>query len=223
MWGCASTPSKEEVFEHNREHFDQRAPTYDKSLDQWVAFEPAHNLIIREIEKSFPSEEAKILDVASGTGILAFRLSEKVPKGEVVGVDIAPEMVEVANQKAEGLRNVKFVVGNVEAMPFPDGTFDIVTCSYSFHHFPDPDVALKEMKRVLKRGGRLYIVDAYRAIPFGYINWGLDQLFEGPVHFQSAHGFRKLYQMHGFEEIDQKRQLRRLGIVVPAILTVGTK
>ncbi|MBI4208439.1 MAG: methyltransferase domain-containing protein [Deltaproteobacteria bacterium] len=221
--GCASTLPKEEVFERNQEHFDRRAQTYDKSFDQWVAFEPAHNLLLREAEKRGLSPEARILDVASGTGILALRLAEKAPRGEIVGMDISPEMVEIANQKAEGFPNVEFVVGNVEAMPFPDETFDVVTCSYSFHHFPDPDVALEEIHRVLKKGGKLYIIDPYKAIPFGYVNWALDQIFEGPIWFQSARGFRKLYQQHGFQKIDQKRQLRRLGIVVPAILTVGTK
>lgn len=103
-----------------------------------------------------------VLDVGCGTGTLTLRAKAAVgASGKVCGVDAAPEMVEVARQKAGTQQGVEFRVGLIEALPFADGTFDVVVSSLMFHHLP-PAVkqkGLKEIYRVLKPGGRLLIVD----------------------------------------------------------------
>ena len=68
-------------------------------------------------------------------------------------------MIRRAGELASGLSNVEFVVADSEALPFPDATFTAVLCTASFHHYPDPQRALAEMRRVLDRGGRLVIAD----------------------------------------------------------------
>jgi ubiquinone/menaquinone biosynthesis C-methylase UbiE len=101
----------------------------------------------------------RVLDVATGPGFVAMLLAEKAH--EVVGVDLTPAFVAKAqaNSASRGLRNVRFREGDVEKLPFPDESFDIVTCHKALHHFSNVAKALSEMQRVLKRGGRLVIGD----------------------------------------------------------------
>ncbi len=101
----------------------------------------------------------KVLDVATGTGNLAMALSPHVK--EVIGIDITPGMLELAVQAARerGLDNIDNLLGDVEHLPLRDSGFDVVTCRFSFHHFPGPVMALCEMARVLRPGGRLVIED----------------------------------------------------------------
>jgi ubiquinone/menaquinone biosynthesis C-methylase UbiE len=79
----------------------------------------------------------------------------------VVGVDVAPEAVEVATRQAaaRGIRNAEFRVAELENLPFAAGSFEIVTCRFVFHHFSDPGRVLGEMKRVLAPGGRIMLFD----------------------------------------------------------------
>ena len=77
----------------------------------------------------------------------------------IVGADISPAMIQRAQELASGLRNVEFVVADSEVLPFPDATFTAVLCTASFHHYPNPQRALAEIRRVVDRGGRFVIAD----------------------------------------------------------------
>jgi ubiquinone/menaquinone biosynthesis C-methylase UbiE len=99
----------------------------------------------------------RFLDVGCGSGAAVRAAAEVVQRA--VGVDISPEMIRRANQLASGASNVEFVVGDSEALPFPDAAFTAVLCTASFHHYPDPARALAEMARVLDDDGRLVIAD----------------------------------------------------------------
>ena len=99
-----------------------------------------------------------LLDVGCGTGA-ASRAAGPVAKF-VVGVDLAPEMIRRATELARAVESVRFLVADSEQLPFGDGAFTAVLCSNSFHHYPDPLRAVREMGRVLASGGRLVIGDA---------------------------------------------------------------
>ena len=104
-----------------------------------------------------------MLDVGCGTGTLATAARPRLgPAGEVIGLDASPEMIDSARHKARraGVL-VTFETGPAQALPFPDGRFDLVTCTLVLHHLPrrDREACLGEMRRVLKPGGRALIVD----------------------------------------------------------------
>ncbi len=101
-----------------------------------------------------------VLDVCCGPGALTLALAPRVLFAR--GIDLTEAMLREA-RKAEleqGIRNVAFERGEAEALPYPNGAFDLVTCRYSFHHMTKPALALKEMARVSKPAGRLVIIDS---------------------------------------------------------------
>ncbi len=104
-----------------------------------------------------------MLDVGCGTGTLAIAARARLgPAGEVVGLDASPEMIASARGKARRAGvPVDFETGPAQALPFPDDRFDLATCTLMLHHLPRPgrEVCLREIRRVLKPGGRALIVD----------------------------------------------------------------
>ncbi len=103
----------------------------------------------------------KVLDVASGMGEPALALAEAVgPTGHVTATDFAPGVLEVAEEdaRARGLANIAFRQADAQELPFPDQSFDLVTCRLGVMFFPDTDKALREAHRVLKPGGRAIYV-----------------------------------------------------------------
>jgi ubiquinone/menaquinone biosynthesis C-methylase UbiE len=102
----------------------------------------------------------QVLDMGSGAGHCALAFGPKAAR--VRGIDVTPEMVAVANRLAgeRGLANVTFEQGDVDRLPFEDGTFDRVTSRLSAHHYADPQRALGDAFRVLKPGGMFLLVDS---------------------------------------------------------------
>ena len=100
-----------------------------------------------------------MLDVACGPGLLACAFA--VEARAVTGIDLTPAMIAKARewQTAKGLSNLNWDIGNSTALPYADNVFSLVTTRYSFHHFPDPLAAWREMVRVCRPGGTVVVVD----------------------------------------------------------------
>ena len=97
----------------------------------------------------------KLLEVPVGTGILTMPLYQTLPQADITCLDYSPDMMGQAQEKADRLhlKNVTFRQGDVGALPFADGAFDIVLSLNGFHAFPDKEAAYREVFRVLKSGG----------------------------------------------------------------------
>ncbi|HTN81110.1 MAG TPA: methyltransferase domain-containing protein, partial [Acidimicrobiales bacterium] len=97
------------------------------------------------------------LDVASGTGEPGLTIAAKAPRGHVTLTDLSPEMLAVAQRRAArmGITNVSFQECGAEDLPFPDTTFDSVSCRFAFMFVPDVTKAIAEFMRVAKPGGRV--------------------------------------------------------------------
>jgi len=110
---------------------------------------------------SIRSGEA-VLDLGCGAGFDAFVAAQLVgPAGRVVGIDLSPEMITVAEagQREARLPQIEFRVEQVEALPFPDESFDVALSNGVLNLIPDKPQALREIFRVLRRGGRLQACD----------------------------------------------------------------
>lgn len=154
-------PSKEKI----EGMFDNIAKDYD-SLNHIMSLSIDKIWRRKAIKKIKDAGEApRVLDVACGTGDFSIAIAKAVRKGEVIGVDISKEMLEVMRQKV--LKNklesiISQEVGDGEAMRFPDASFDRVVNAFGIRNFEDRDKGLREALRVLKPGGRLVILELSR-------------------------------------------------------------
>lgn len=104
------------------------------------------------------TEEFKdLLDAGCGTGAMLHLFSQDMSDKNYTGIDLSEKMIEVARRKE--IENIKFVVGDCEQLPFEENSFDVVTCSMSFHHYPNPELFFESLKRVLRPNGRFILRD----------------------------------------------------------------
>jgi ubiquinone/menaquinone biosynthesis C-methylase UbiE len=103
--------------------------------------------------------QAKLLDVACGTGEFERLLLNKNPTQKITGIDISENMLNIAREKYRTYPNLEFYQASVHSLPFDNSCFDVVVSANAFHFFDKPQIALAEMKRVLKPNGKIIILD----------------------------------------------------------------
>jgi SAM-dependent methyltransferase len=114
---------------------------------------------------NLPLEEDDVVaDVGAGTGYFSFRIAPSVPRGEVLAVDIQPEMLAIIRERAEeeGVDNVRGIRGSVTDPNLPDGGVDLALIVDAYHEFSHPREMALALRRALRPGGRLILVE-YRA------------------------------------------------------------
>jgi demethylmenaquinone methyltransferase / 2-methoxy-6-polyprenyl-1,4-benzoquinol methylase len=139
------------------ELFSALAKRYNVMTDVWTL--GLHRVWKRQaMELCALRPGERVLDVATGTGDLAFAEAAAVgPEGQVVGVDSCAAMLEVARGRQRGA--VEFQEGDAMDLRFPDASFDVVTIGFGLRNVVDRGRALREFRRVLRPGGRLMVLD----------------------------------------------------------------
>ena len=132
--------------------FGRDASTYDQSS----RYAPLRALYPRIAAEALRLPFSSILDVGCGTGGLLSEIRSRKKTARLYGVDLSDLMIAAAKAK---LSSADLRVSDSEDLPFKDGSFDLVTCTFSFHHYPNPKAVLKEMCRVLTPDGRLILAD----------------------------------------------------------------
>ncbi len=132
----------------------------------------------RVIELANPRPGERALDLCCGTGDLTLALARR--GADVTGLDFSEKMLAVARQRAKNQRIIptSFIQGDALQIPFPDASFDIVTIGYGLRNLADLDAGLREIRRVLKSGGRLVILEfgkpdcaVWRGIYFAHLRY----------------------------------------------------
>lgn len=134
-----------------REAYDELASSYDERWGKYIDATLA--LALEPLELS---GRERVLDIGCGTGELERRLVQRWPALRVAGVDVSPNMLRRAADKRTG---AALLAGEVCRLPFAAGSFDVLICANAFHYFRQPTYSLAEMRRVLRPGGRLVLVD----------------------------------------------------------------
>ncbi len=135
--------------------FSRHAAAYKKRLDEVMARSESRGRAA-VIDWVDPTPGKRILDLACGPGTLSYRLAHDVsPDGEVVGIDLAPGMIELARREAPPGLPVRFELMDLEDLRFPDGHFDAAACGHGLQFVPDLLRALSEARRVIKPGSRM--------------------------------------------------------------------
>ena len=137
-----------------REEFDRQADTMPEA-----SIFTDSDILDRIMSAARVTGESRALDLGCGPGIVTEAFA--VEAGEVVALDLSPEMIRRARQRCEksGRKNVRFAISKVEKLPFHNASFDIIVTRLTLHHFPDLEAALSEMVRVLQPDGRIVIAD----------------------------------------------------------------
>jgi demethylmenaquinone methyltransferase/2-methoxy-6-polyprenyl-1,4-benzoquinol methylase len=186
----------------------------------------------RLVAMASPAAGMRALDLATGTGDIAFALADRGAR--VAGLDITFRMIELARDRARMARAPEkgavplFLVGDMLALPFPGGTFDLVTTGYGLRNVPDLPHAIDEIRRVLKPGGRILSLDfnrpsnpivraaylLYLSIVGGVLGWTLhrdpDTYRYIPASIRTypgADGVARLMEARGFRRATYHRVL----------------
>ncbi|WP_160690370.1 class I SAM-dependent methyltransferase [Clostridium sp. C2-6-12] len=183
-------------------HFNSTAKEYDNSFDGKfvkVMYEP----LLEEIKEN---SEGKLLDVGCGTGNILCKLVNG--KRELFGIDLSENMVKECKKRMED--NAEIKVADAEHMPYKDNFFDVLICNASFHHYPHPEEVLKEMKRVLKSGGRLLIGEGYALQPFrALLNLSFRFSNSGDFKSYGKNEFIRMLENNGFSLAKVKKTSSR--------------
>jgi ubiquinone/menaquinone biosynthesis C-methylase UbiE len=181
-------------------YFDTIATIYDVCIQAFTRpiFEEAAT-VLRQLLRP----DARVLDAGCGPGSETLLLARLVPRGEVVGIDLAAGMVKTAFESARrrGGRNVAFFQADIAQLPeeFADN-FDAVFSFGAFHHYPAPRAAVREMRRVLNARGRAIVVDPgpawFKAVSTPWAKWA----DPGWVSFYTGAEMQTLFADAGFSE-----------------------
>lgn len=148
-----------------------------------------------------PGEE--ILDIGCGGGATLKRMGEKITTGHLTGIDYSPVSVETSlktNRQDVESGKMKVLEGSVEALPFADDGFDKIITVESFYFWPDPQENLKEVQRILKKGGTfLLVADTYNKD--GLDPKTLENIYRFHLFTPTAEEFRELFEKAGFTDI----------------------
>ena len=148
--------------------FDNIAPSYDK-LNHRLSWNIDKGWRRKAIKQLAPFKPQSLLDIATGTGDFAILAAEMLRPQKLVGADISEGMMEIGRQKVrqKGLQDIiSFDKEDCLHLSYQDETFDAVTAAFGIRNFADLDSGLREMQRVLRKGGHLSIVELTSPVSF---------------------------------------------------------
>jgi demethylmenaquinone methyltransferase / 2-methoxy-6-polyprenyl-1,4-benzoquinol methylase len=182
----ADKPAAETDFGFRKVRRDEKAglvqELFDSVADRYDLMNDLMSLGVHRLWKQAmldwlaPRDAMRIVDVAGGTGDIAFRVLDRAPGARVTVADLSPRMVAVGRDRAIDrgrLGGIDWVCASAESLPFPDRGFDAYTIAYGVRNVTDIPLALAEARRVLKPGGR------FLCLEFSHVTWPvLDKLYD---------------------------------------------
>jgi SAM-dependent methyltransferase len=139
-----------------RQHWDTRSQTYVEDVQS----APIRSRALSVLLDWVPLDACRILDVGTGTGTTALALTEMLPQARIAASDISPGMLKQAMDQQHAER-VSWVNAHSGLLPFEDSAFDLVTSTFTLHHFPPPEQlsVLRELQRVVVPNGKILLID----------------------------------------------------------------
>lgn len=209
-----------------RREFDSWAEHYDRSLLHFFLFRPSYLLALEEIAKwraardgSSSAGAFRLLDIGCGTGEFLAHVKRTGWPVHAAGLDYSPSMCSRANVKfSRHDDDTTFITGDSEHLAFSDASFDVVTCLNSFHHYPDQQAVVRQMRRVLRPGGRVILIDGFRDNVIGWVAFDVVVTrIEKAVYHAPWHCIHEYFEQAGFDRV----QRRKANVLCPVVATIG--
>ncbi|WP_205410992.1 class I SAM-dependent methyltransferase [Halorussus rarus] len=154
------SPDDETAKDLVRRHWNDRAETFDDASHHGVHTDAQRERWLRALREHTGDDSSRVLDVGCGTGVVSLLLARL--GHDVVGVDLAPAMLDRARAKARRAdREIAFLRGDAEALAVPDDAFGLVAARHLVWTLPNPAKALREWRRIVEPGGRVLLVEGY--------------------------------------------------------------
>lgn len=192
----------------NIQQFNEWADSYESGI-WWRYFRASYQEITGLLSKEKPIPV--LLDIGCGTGQFSISIIKSGIADKVFGIDISQKMIDYAKRNViiSGIatKKIDFINTSADVLPFSNDSCDYVTCLNSFHHYPNPDQVLAEIKRILRNGGKLLILDPFKdnIIRLSW-SWILKAIFrEGQVSYYSQKEINEILLRNGFNVKMQKR------------------
>jgi ubiquinone/menaquinone biosynthesis C-methylase UbiE len=198
----------------SKRHKETVQKQFTKTAEAFAKFavRDSAEVVAEKVEFAKPQPHELVLDVACGPGAFVLAIAPRV--SFVTGIDLTPEMLRQARQfQAEKqIVNAVFACADADHIPFPDASFDLVSCQHAFHHITKPELVLMEMIRVMKPEGRLLILDPLA--PESDSKFELFNQIErlrDPSHTFSLRltAFLSMFEEHGLEVLRQSLRRRQ--------------
>lgn len=226
------------------EMFDGISDKYDQ-LNHIMTLGMDHIWRKKLIQQILPVEGKKILDIATGTGDLAFRLLEYQPES-IIGIDISSGMVNHCKHKIKKYNAEKIIQcfqADAMQLPFENNSFDIVCIAFGIRNFPDTQKAISEIRRVLKPDGKFVALEFLRSklieknklfriymksiVPFmgrklSKHPWAYEYLYNSMQSYLSPEEFSLLLQQSGFSEITIHSTGQGIAHIIKANCNIGS-
>lgn len=177
----------------SKETYNYKAINYDDTFDGKFT-RPFKKILLNKVQIK---DNDTLLDVACGNGTLLSEFKNKYNSYSLkgIGIDLSDEMIAIAKNKYS---NLEFYNSSCENLIVKDNSIDVITVSASFHHFPDVEKFIKEVNRVLKDNGTIYIAEIYLPVINHIINPFLKYSKAGDVKIYSINEIIKLFEQQNF-------------------------
>ncbi len=203
--------------------FDRWSRSYDRAGLQSSTYRPIHRALLR---RSAGTDPETILDLGCGTGQLTLQLCESFPRATIIGADLSPGMLHKAADRLSGTDagTARLVLADAQRLPIASGSLDLVTCTESFHWYPDQQAAVDGLYDAMRPGGRLLIVSIATATRLGDDTLRRMSSAAGAPQVRALppQRLRRLLESSGFE-ITHQRRIPRIGLIPWPVLTDGTR
>ena len=200
----------QEDYAENEAYWNKRSEIFDTQILK--TYEDAYRKTIDNTKK-YLRETDKALDIGCGTGVTTIELAGSV--AEMTAVDTAPEMLKIAMEKAgeAGVRNIKFIQGDIFIEELEPGTFDAVMIFNVLLYLPDQDAAMRRLRELVKPGGCLAV--AADCLKYSFTREALRKWYRSHtgrmpfVEFYSPASLEKLIESYGFEILEREKLFKR--------------
>ncbi len=202
--------------------FDRWSLSYDRERLQQSTYTPIHDEVLRRLAQTGPG---RILDLGCGTGHLTKRMIDAFPASGVVGADLSPGMLTKAADRlsADRTGGAVLVRSDAQRLPFTAGSFDVITCTESFHWYTDQAATMETLGELLVPGGRLLLASIATVTGIGEdVLRFVSQLGGTPIRALTADNMRAIVEKAGLAVVDQRR-IRRAGFLPPPIFTEAVR